>query len=244
MYARTLKASKTKGIISASELQRAKNQMLADSADFEAAQYASSSYRQVGNYLAITASFNGVVTQRNAHEGAYVGTPNGKPILVLEDNSKLRLRVAVPEGLTGVSLKQNKVHFTTKANPNQLSEAQFVRKAGSLDPATRTEIWEFEVRNDGGQHKPGALAQVYLDLYRDKNSFVVPFSTIVTTLEKKFVIKVTHDTTKWVDVSQGLNLSDRAEIFGPLQEGDTLVVKGNEELKANNKVAVKFKASH
>lgn len=239
-YSRVLEASKTKGIISASELQKAKNQMLADSADYQAAKYASSSFRQVGNYLAITASFNGIVTQRNMNEGAYVGTPNEKPILVLEDNSRLRLRVAVPEGLTGVSLKDNKVKFSTKANPNQLSDATFVRKSGSLDPSTRTETWEFEVKNEKFAHKPGALANVNFNIFREQDSFVVPFSSVVTTLERKFVIKISQDSTRWIDVSQGLNLSDRTEIFGHLNEGDTVVIKGNEELKAKQRVFPKF----
>ena len=239
-YSRILNASKTPGVISPNELKRAQNQMLADSADYKASEYASSSYRQVGNYLAITAPFNGIITQRNVNEGAYVGGPNEKPILVLEDNLRLRLRVAVPEALTGVTIKDNKVKFSTKANPNQLSEAVFVRKAGSIDANTRTEIWEFEVKNESNAHKPGAFANVIFNIYRDQDSFVVPFSAVVTTLEKKFVIKISKDSTRWVDVSQGLNLSDKTEIFGNLKEGDTLVLKGNEELKANEKVAVKF----
>ena len=239
-YARILLASKTQGVISANELQRARSQMLADSADYQAAKYSASSFRQVGNYLAIMAPFNGIITQRNVNEGAYVGTPNEKPILVMEDNSRLRLRVAVPEALTDVSLRDNKVKFSTKANPNQLSEAMFMRKAGSIDAATRTEIWEFEVRNENNSNKPGAFANVILSMYRAQDSFVVPFSAVVTTLEKKFVIKIARDTTRWVDISQGLNLPDKTEIFGNLKDGDTIVLKGNEELKGGQKVGIKF----
>ncbi len=239
-YSRVLEASKSKGVISASELDRVRNQMLADSADYQAAKFASSSSRQIGNYLAVVAPFTGIITQRNVNTGTYVGIANEKPILVIEDNSKLRLRVAVPEALTGVSLTANKVKFSTRANPNQVWEAVFVRKAGSIDATTRTEIWEFEVKNDDHAIKPGSLANVILNIYRDQDSFTVPFSAVVTTLEKKFVIKVAGDSTRWVDVLQGLNLSDRTEIFGHLKEGDTLVIKGNEELKPKAKVAVKF----
>ncbi len=239
-YSRILEASKAKGVISASELQRTRNQMLADSADYQAAKFASSSSRQIGDYLAITAPFDGIITQRNVNEGTYVGVANEKPILVIEDNSRLRLRVAVPEALTGVSIKDNKVRFSTKANPNQLSTASFVRKAGSIDASTRTEVWEFEVTNDHNSIKPGALANVSLNIYRDQDSFIVPFSAVVTTLERKFIIKVTNDSTRWIDVLQGLNLSDRTEVFGNLHTGDTLVIKGNEELKAKQRVVVKF----
>jgi len=239
-YDRIFNASKSDGVISENELQKARNQMLSDSSEYEAAKYSSASFKQVGKYLSLVAPFDGIITQRNFNEGAYVGVANEKPIVVIENNSKLRLRVAVPEALTGVSLKNNKAKFATKANPNQPTEAVLVRKAGSIDPATRTEIWEFEVQNQSNNIKPGAFANVALEIFREQDSFTVPFSSVITTLEKKFVIKVGKDSTRWVDVSQGLNLSDRTEIFGGLNEGDTIVIKGTEELKAKQRVIAKF----
>lgn len=239
-YKRIFTASKSDGVISENELQRAKNQMMSDSAEYEAAKFSSASYKQVGSYLSVLAPFDGIITQRNFNEGGYVGAANEKPIVVIENNSKLRLRVAVPEALTGVSLKNNKVKFSTRANPNQTFEATLVRKAGSIDMTTRTEVWEFEVPNPKSVVKPGAFANVTMEIFREQNSFLVPFFSVVTTLEKKFVIKVSNDSTRWVDVSQGLNLSDKTEIFGHLNEGDTIVIKGNEELKPKQKVALKF----
>ena len=239
-YNRVLEASKSDGVISPNELQRAKNQMLADSADYSASTYSSKSSKQIGNYLVIIAPFNGVITERNVHEGAYVGTPNEKPIVKIEDNSRLRLQVSVPEALTGVQLKDNKIHFSTKANPNQLSEGVLLRKSGSIDAGTRTEIWEFEIKNNKNILKPGSFADVKLDVSRNQASLIVPFPAIVTTLERKFVIRIKNGKTEWVDVSQGLNLSDKTEIFGKLNEGDTLASKANEELKDGTNVIAKL----
>jgi membrane fusion protein (multidrug efflux system) len=239
-YKRILEASETPGVVSASELQKARNQMLADSADYEAQRFTYESYKQVGNYLVITAPFNGIVTQRNVHDGSYVGNPNEKPIVVIEDNRKLRLRVAVPEALTGVALKENKVQFFTKGNPEKRFEAVLMRKSGSLDITTRTEIWEFEVDNKDNTLKAGAFANVNLNVSRAQPSFTVPFSAVVTTLERKFVIKLHRDSTRRVDVSQGINLSDRVEIFGSLKSGDTLILKANEEIKAGTKMYAIF----
>ncbi|PWT74963.1 MAG: efflux RND transporter periplasmic adaptor subunit [Bacteroidetes bacterium] len=239
-YNRVLEASRSDGVIAPDELQRAKNQMLADSADFIAATFSSKSSKQIGNYLMIVAPFNGIITERNVHEGAYVGTPNEKPIVVIEDNSRLRLRVSIPEALTGVQLKDNKINFSTKASPNQSFEGKLVRKSGSIDAATRTEVWEFEVRNDKEMLKPGAFAEVKLDVSRNQPSFLIPFSAVVTTLEKKFVIRAKNSAAEWIDVSQGLNMSDKTEIFGKLNEGDTIISKGNEELKPGTKIIAKL----
>ena len=239
-YTRILQASKTKGVVSASELQKARSQMQADSADHEAQRFVYESYKQVGDYLAITAPFDGTITQRNVNEGAFVGGPNEKPIVVIEDNRTLRLRVAVPEALSGVGLKANKVLFTTKANPTRKFEATLARRSGSIDVNTRSEIWEFEVNNTDHVLKPGSFATVALNINRDAPTFTVPFSAVVTTLERKFVIRLNQDSSRWIDVSQGINLADRVEIFGQLQAGDTIVLRANEEIKANEKMFAKF----
>lgn len=65
---------------------------------------------------------------------------------------------------------------------------------------------------------------------------VVPFSAVVTTLEKKFVIKVSNGVTQWIDVCPGFNMGEKLEIFGDIKQGDTLVLKGTEELKADIRV--------
>jgi membrane fusion protein (multidrug efflux system) len=239
-YSRILQASKTKGVVSASELEKARGQMQADSADYEAQRFIYDSYKQVGDYLAITAPFDGTITQRNVNEGAYVGASNEKPIVVIEDNRKLRLRVAVPEALTGVDLKADNVTFTTKANPTRKFEATLARKSGSIDVNTRSEIWEFEVNNKDRELKPGSFATVSLVITRETPTFIVPFSAVVTTLERKFVIRLNRDSSRWVDVSQGINLADRVEIFGPLQAGDTIVLRANEEIRASERMFAKF----
>lgn len=230
-YERILIASKSNGVVSADELERARNQMYADSADYTAAGFSSKSNKQIGNYLVMVAPFTGTITERNVNEGAYVGGPNEKPILIIEDNSKLRLRVAVPEVLSNVTLKNHGVHFSTKSNPNLVYDGKLSRKSGNIDAGTRTEIWEFEISNENHTLKPGAFADVKLDVLRNEPSFAVPFSAVTTTLEKKFVTRVKNNLIEWVDVAQGLNQSDVTEVFGKLKEGDTLVLKGNEELK-------------
>ncbi len=71
---------------------------------------------------------------------------------------------------------------------------------------------------------------------RPQKSFVIPTSAVVTTLERKFVIKVSDGTTKWVDVRAGFNMGDKQEIFGDLNEGDTLILKSSAELKEGKRV--------
>jgi membrane fusion protein (multidrug efflux system) len=239
-YDRIHIASKAEGVIAGSELERTKNQMMTDSAEYNAAVFAASSYRQIGSYLAILAPFTGTITERNIEAGTFVGNPNEKPLFELQDNAKLRLRVAVPEIYTGAVLAGNAGDLVTRSFPDKKFKANLVRISGSIDNQTRAETWEFEVPNTNRELKPGSYADVKLIFKRHQNSFVVPVSAVVTTLEKKFVTKVINNTTAWVDVRTGFNMGEKLEIFGELNAGDTLVLKPTEELKTGTPVKPKL----
>jgi multidrug efflux pump subunit AcrA (membrane-fusion protein) len=119
-------------------------------------------------------------------------------------------------------------------------KAKLIRKSGSIKNQTRTEIWEFEVPNSNGELKAGGYSDVKLVLIRPQKSLVVPTSAVVTTLERKFVIRIVNNTTRWVDVRSGFNIGDKQEIFGELSIGDTIVAKPTEELKAGTLVKSKL----
>ena len=233
-------AAKSDGVIAASELERTKNQMMTDSAEYNAATFASSSYRQVGNYLAVIAPYSGIITKRNIVVGSFVGNPGDRPLFDLEDSKTLRLQVAVPEIYTNAVLLNNEGELITRSLPDKKFQAKLVRKAGSIDNETRSELWEFEIPNATGELKAGSYADVKLQFVRMQQSFVAPVSAIVTTLEKKFVLKISNHSTQWVDVRTGFNMGEIQEIFGELHAGDTLVLKGNEEIKAGTEVVPKL----
>ncbi len=233
-------ASKADGVVAPSELERTKNQMQADESEYKAAQFAVSSYKQIGNYLAVIAPYGGIITKRNINVGSLVGNTSDRPLFEIEDNKVLRLRVAVPEVFTSAELMGNTGELTTRSLPDKKFKAMLARKSGSIDNDTRSELWEFEIPNPTGELKAGSYADVKLHFSRKGQSLVVPVSAVVTTLEKRFVIKVSKGNTKWVDVRPGFNMGDKQEIFGDLQIGDTLVQKGNEELKTDTRVKVLF----
>lgn len=238
LYKRTMTASQEKGTVSDSELERIKNQMLSDSASYEAARSGTDAYSQLKNYLVIRAAFDGVITQRNVHPGTLVGKEQ-TPMIVLENNSRLRLHVAVPETYTSALPESTSISFMVDAQPSKKFAAELVRKSNQIDETTRTELWEFEAPNIGKELKSGMYGNVSFSLKRSGPTFVVPFSAVVTTLEKRFVIRVRDGKTEWVDVRNGINTNDKVEIFGDLQEGDVLLLKANDEIKAGQAVNVK-----
>ena len=239
-YNRILSASKVDGTIAANELEKVKSLMMADSSSLEAAKSRLNSIAQMRDYLTIHAPFSGIITQRNVDVGALVGATNAKPIMVVENNSSLRLRVPVPEAYTAAIPDTSFINFTVDAQPGITYKASLSRKSGSLNLTNRTEPWEFIYRNKDNQLKSGMFANATIKLERKENSFVVPSSAVATNLEKRFVIRLKDGMTEWVDVKNGITMDTKTEIFGNLAIGDTILVRATDEIKENTKLFPKF----
>jgi membrane fusion protein, multidrug efflux system len=162
-----------------------------------------------------------------------VGVNNTKPLLILEKNTSLRLRVPVPEAYTAAIPDSSFIHFTVDAQPNITYRATLSRKAGALNLINRTETWEFIYPNSDNQLKSGMYANASLKLSRKESSFVVPSTAVATNLEKRFVIRLKNGMTEWVDVRNGITMNEKMEIFGNLSVGDTVLMRGTDEIKAN-----------
>ena len=77
---------------------------------------------------------------------------------------------------------------------------------------------------------------VNFTVLRNGESFVAPYSAVVTNLERTFVIRVKDNRTEWVDVRTGINMKDNVEVFGDLSEGEYIVTKANDEIKPEKNV--------
>jgi len=239
VYLRLLKASKMPGAISANELEVAADQMKTDSAAYQAFRSATEATKTMEEYLTIRAPFDGVVTARGIFKGDFVDNTGKKMLFSVEDNSRLRIDVPVPEAFNTTVLKDNAATFTVSANPGQVFKAKLARKSDAIDPQTRSETWELMFDNAGGTLKPGMFAQVILPVSRKQDGFLVPYKAVVTTQERKFVIRVVNGKAYWVDVKTGFTNTDKTEISGELKTGDQLVSVANEEIRDSSAVKVK-----
>src|SRR3546814_317916 len=162
-------------------------------------------------------------------------------LFTLETSNKFRLRVHVPETYVNSVPSDQPLSFTTDAIVNETFEAKLTRKSGNINPDTRTELWEYEYENTSGKLKPGMYTTAQLQLNRPAASFVVPNTAVVTSLEKKFVVRMKGGKTEWVDVRQGVSLDEGMEIFGELAEGDTLLVRGSDESRTETALTIQIK---
>src|SRR2546426_10407309 len=251
-YDRLKAASQTPGAISGNELDIALRSVEAQRASVEAqrgsiqAQRASveairngkaateatlRAVKEMEGYLRVTAPFNGVVTERIVHPGALVGPGSDAPLLVLQQISHLRVTVAVPEENVGGIAKGATVPFQVPAYPERNYSGTVARRAQSLDTKTRTMAVELDVMNSDQSLTPGMYATVKGPVRRAQPALYVPRTSEVTTTQLTFVIREKNgkgDAVNRLKVAVNRYLQ---EVIGPLQAGDKIVTRANDELR-------------
>jgi len=242
-YIRLQKANKTNGAIAPVELEQAQARMLGDSAalanalgNVRAARSHLDSKKQLVSYLTITAPFSGTIIERNISPGTLVGADAAKALFYLEDQSVLRLTVAIPEKYANFLNDKKPVAFAVTAIPDKEFTAPFARSSQSINESARVMMTEFEVKNPSGELKAGMYAQVQLPLLRQSETLFVPQTSVVDSDEKVFVIGTASGKAKWINVQKGMVVDTLVEIFGEVQKGDLIALKASEEIREGQSV--------
>lgn len=236
-YRRIVETSRTDGAVSANELDVAFARMMGDSAladaaqqNLHAAQAQLAAQTQLVSYLSVKAPFDGLITERNISPGDLVGDQS-KPIFILEDQSKLRLTIAIPENLANSIEEKSIVSFSIQADPLKKYEARFARSANSLQENNRSMMAEFDFDNQQGNVKAGMYAEVHLPFMRNKPTLFVPPSALIHSTEGVFVVRINNNAAEWINVQKGNTADSLVEVFGTLKEGDRIVKKAYDELR-------------
>jgi RND family efflux transporter MFP subunit len=242
-FQRLKAASATPGVVAGNDVDVAQRTVDADRArveqwkeNEEAARSAAKAVAELESYLRVIAPFDGVITERSVHAGSLVG-PSGTPMLRLQQLSRLRLVVNVPETAVGTVMDGETVTFTVPAYPGETFSGKVARVGHALDPKTRTMPIELDVPNPTGRLAPGMFAQVSWTMRRGRESLFVPATAIATTTERTFVVRVRNDTAEWIDVKRGVAADQLVEVFGALNAGDVIAVRGTDEIRPGTRVS-------
>jgi membrane fusion protein (multidrug efflux system) len=235
-------ASATAGVVAGHDLEMAERGLEAARAHANAlkgsgsaAEAAIKAVAEMETYLQLIAPFDGVITERNVHPGSLVGPSTGA-LLRIEQVSRLRLTVPVPETYVGTIVKGTKVEFRVSAFPDQTFQGVIARPAHTLDMKMRSMLVELDVANPKQLLAPGMFAEVQWPVSRTQATLFVPRTAVVRTSERQFVVRVRNGVAEWVDVRRGELNGDVIEVFGDLRAGDDVVRRGNDEIRPGTKI--------
>jgi membrane fusion protein (multidrug efflux system) len=237
-YQRLQEAAKTPGAVAGNDLVQVQRQVDAGQALVNskqkacaAAQDAVSALKALVAYLKITAPFGGVVTDRLIHPGALVGPPADPALLLIQQVSRLRVVVPVPEGVVGEIVPGARVEFTVPAFPRRAFYGNISRISHALDQKTRTMPVELDVINRDGALAPGMYPDVLWPVKGSQPVLFVPKTSVVITTERTFVIRDQNGRAQWVDIKTEASEGDLVEVIGNLKPGDMVVRHATDELR-------------
>ena len=240
---RLKRAAATPGTVAGLDVLRAEEDVTAARAALqtqvqavEGAKAALNAVRALEQYRTIVAPFSGRITERLVHPGALVGPTTG-PLLRLEQISRLRLIVPVPEHSLGLVSTGRPMQFRVPAHPGRTFTAKLARSAGSVDAKTRTMAIEGDVDNAAGILAPGMFPEISWTIVREKPGLLVPATAVVTTTERTFVIRVVNGKAEWVSVTKGAAAGDQVEVAGDLKPGEIVVKRASDEIRNGATIA-------
>src|SRR5260370_25019764 len=95
---------------------------------------------------------------------------------------------------------------------------------------------ELDVNNPSLRLAPGMYPEVRWPVRNPRPSLLVPPTSIVTTTEQTFVIRVKDGLVEWVPITRGPVVGNLVEVYGNLKQGDTIARRGTDELRAGTRV--------
>jgi membrane fusion protein, multidrug efflux system len=189
-------------------------------------------------YATVTAPVDGVITEKRVESGDVVG--NQARLFTVADVSVIVARVGVSE-LDIVELRQgDRVGITLDAFPNRPLQGQIRRIFPSADPTTRLVPVEVAFDRESAQFaRPGFLARVTFDLATSDDVLLLPVAAVLGAqgAQAVFVIDSENRATRRT-VRTGLTSQGRVEIVDGLQDGEQVVVLGNNNLRDGMTVRV------
>ncbi|NHA15101.1 efflux RND transporter periplasmic adaptor subunit [Thioalkalivibrio sp. XN279] len=188
----------------------------------------------------VRAPFDGVVSQRLAEAGEWVGT--GTAVLELVAVDDLWLDVRVPQQFWNRLGDQVELAAFAEALPGQALDAKVNARVPVNDPAARTFLLRLLVHDESGRLTPGMSARVEIAIPGGQAATLVPRDAILRYPD--------GTTTLWLALPQDggwvarqaqvevLRLAGaNAELAGALPPGARVVTRGNEGLAEGESLA-------
>jgi membrane fusion protein, multidrug efflux system len=216
--------------VSQQELDEKDSALSQAQADLAAANADVQRLQELERFKRIVAPFSGVITRRNIDIGTLVDAGSeepGKALFSLAKVDVLRTYIYVPEMYSERISDGQKVNVTLQELPGHTFTGTVARTSQAIDTTTRSMQIEVDLPNPNGLLKPGAYADVELDL-PSNGAPVIPANTLLFRAEGLSVaavdaqgvvhiqpVKVGEDYGTTLQITQGVAPTDRLVLNPP-----------------------------
>lgn len=188
------------------------------------------SYVATQQYERVTAPFDGMITARNLHPGALVGSVSASgtsspAIFEIATLKPLRVYLYLPQPFSPLVRDGDRAVVTVSEYPGREFVGTVTRHPAALDQATRTMQVEVDLPNDDLALYPGMYASVRVMVHGNKESPRVPDQALIFNNADVLVPVVRDNRIHLVKVELGLDDGINCEVISGL-EGDETVALG------------------
>jgi membrane fusion protein, multidrug efflux system len=190
--------------------------------------------------LKVVAPFDGVAGLRSINVGDYI--KDGTDMVNIEDMQALLLDYRLPERLQRKLKPGQKSRLQVEALPGQSFDALVQAVDPLIDANGRSVGVRACVDNRQMQLRPGMFAKVNAVFGARDDALVIPEEAVVQQGPRQFVIRLLPGEKEDAPVSQrvevklGLRLPGKVEVLDGLNEGDTVVVAGQQRVQKDGTV--------
>ncbi len=184
----------------------------------------------------ITSPIACVVKEKRVSAGDFV--KNGTPLFVIIQPNPLKLRFTVPEKDVGRLKVNQEIVLTVDGFAGREFKGKVNIVFPNVEEKTRTLQVEALVPNSDGVLKPGLFAKVTLYTAGERETIVVPVTSLLYEAEKVKVFIIDGDRAKERLVKLGSKYGELMEILDGVQKGEKVVAAGQQNLSEGAKVNV------
>jgi HlyD family secretion protein len=194
----------------------------------------------MASYTQITSPYDGVITSRNFHRGAFVRSPEqgGQiPLLSVDRTDLMRVQVRIPEREVPYIQPGDRVKVRFDALPHREFTVPVSRIAQSQDPASRTMLAEIDLENPDHEIRDQMYGRVEIALDDALKGVTIPSTCLVGDVSNSqgqvFVVEgnlvegklVEGKKAKLRKVQVGRDTGTQVEILAGIATTDAVVLR-------------------
>jgi len=181
------------------------------------------------DYTSIRAPFAGFITQRQIELGQRVNV--NQVLFRLADFNPLRARIYVPEKDMMRLYEGQKASITADALPGMQFSGVVKMISPVVDPTSGTAKVTIDIPDTRGKLKPGMFATVRIITDTRKNTLLIPKKALLLESQTDQVFVYDNGIARKRTLKLGFTAGDTVEVLSGLQEGERVVVIGQEGLR-------------
>ena len=182
----------------------------------------------------LRAPFDGIIGLRQVSVGTYASPST--IVAKLTKVAPLKLEFSVPESYAKDVRVGTSLNFNLTGSLNKY-EAQVYARESSLDPETRSLTIRALYPNPSGI-MPGRYASITLRKQEFENALAIPSEAIVPEMGKDKVFLYKDGKAEPVDIVTGIRTEALVQAVAGLNEGDTVIVSGTQQLRTGMAVTI------